>query len=104
MGKEKGKRYTPEEKAELISLYEQSGYSISRFCSEMGLSYATLRRWLEPAASSLAERIELVEVTTESPSLPRASGIRLPNGILIELDERQGASSIATLARELMAC
>ena len=104
MGKDKGKRYTSEEKAELIGLYEQSGYSVSRFCSEMGLSYATLRRWLEPASSSLTERIELVEVTTESHSTSRASGIRLPNGILIELGEGQGASSIATLARELMAC
>jgi len=46
MGKSKGNRYTKAEREELLELYRQSGYGVTRFCREMDISYATLKRWL----------------------------------------------------------
>ena len=40
MGKDKGTRYTNDEREELLALYRQSGYGVSRFCKEMDISYA----------------------------------------------------------------
>jgi len=37
----KGKRYTEQEREELLGLFGRSGQSASRFCKETGLSYPT---------------------------------------------------------------
>ena len=80
MGKGKGTRYSEEEREELVQLYRQSGYGISRFCKEMDISYATLKRWLR------RKPVSFVEVAADSLSRVSASlVVRLPNGISLEL-------------------
>lgn len=46
MNKSKGKWYSDQEHDELLALFDQSGYSASRFCQETGLGYVTLKLWL----------------------------------------------------------
>ena len=104
MGKDKGKRYSAEEKREFVGLYEQSGYSVSRFCREMDLCYATLRRWLDQSGES-GSKVEFVEVESEAAvSKGLEARIVLPNGIGIELGGDCGRESVVALAESLMRC
>lgn len=80
MSKSKGTRYSKDERDELMQLYRQSGYGVSRFCKEMDISYATLKRWLERKPTGF------VEVTADSLAPSSTSlAVRLPNGISCDL-------------------
>ena len=96
------KRYTEEERGDLVQLYRQSGYSASRFCQEMNLGYPTLKRWLENETA----KVSLVEVVVEElvPAESLSMNIRLPNGIECELRSKLTARETITLIRELKGC
>lgn len=95
------KRYTKEERSELVQLYRQSGYSATRFCQE-GLSYPTLKRWL----GNETAKVSLVEVLVEEimPAESLSMNIRLPNGIECELRSKLTSRETITLIRELKGC
>ena len=96
------KRYTEEERGDLVQLYRQSGYSASRFCKEMSLSYPTLKRWL----GNETAKVSLVEVVVEEimPAESLSMNIRLPNGIECELRSKLTSRETITLIRELKGC
>ena len=100
MSNDRGKRYSKSEREELLQLFEQSEYSASRFCREMGVCYATLKRWL----GRESPRVNLVEVTAAASSNAVALRVRLPNGIECELGSGLSRSEVAQWIRELKAC
>ncbi|MDQ8183899.1 transposase [Pelagicoccus sp. SDUM812005] len=100
MSTERGKRYTAEQKQELLELFRQSGLNASRFCKEMNLSYPTLKRWLGPAAT---KPVQFVEVGGAEPGEGRLS-IALPNGLWAEFPLDADRSVVAGWIRELKAC
>ena len=97
MDTRKAKRYTKDQCDELVELFRQSGMKAGRFCKENGVSYPTLRKWLEPAPSERAQLIELVDAGAGAPVTAR-----LPNGISLEIPAEPGAA--AAWIRELMRC
>jgi len=98
MGKSKGTRYSDEEREELVQLYRRSGYGISRFCKEMDISYATLKRWLGRKPASF------VEVTTDSlSSVSTSLTVRLSNGISCDLRVSSREEALDWI-RELKRC
>ncbi len=102
MAKDKGHRYTQEERDEFLELYRQSGYSVSRFSSEMRISYATLKRWLKP---KIEPSVKLVEVESDPVSSSSASLIvRLPNGIACEIGSALSRAETVNWIRELKRC
>ena len=100
MNKDKGKRYTQGEREELLELFAQSGYSVSRFSKEMGVSYATLKRWL----GGERPRFDLVEASVPLPGAATALRVRLPSGIECEIPRDVARGEAAAFIRELMAC
>lgn len=83
MAKPKGYRYSKHEREELLELYRQSGCSASRFSQQTGISYATLKRWLEPEPQQV-NFVELSGCGAEGASGSLA--VRLANGIECFLD------------------
>ncbi|MBT3482433.1 MAG: transposase [Opitutales bacterium] len=100
MSKERGKRYSEEEREELLQLFAQSGYSASRFCQEMGVCYATLKRWV----GRESPRVNLIEVTTAALAHAATLRVRLPNGIECELGSNLSRSEVTDWIRDLKAC
>ncbi len=100
MSNDRGKRYSKGEREELLQLFDQSEYSASRFCQEMGVCYATLKRWL----GRESPRVNLVEVTAAASINAVALRIRLPNGIECELGSGLSRSEVTQWIRELKAC
>ncbi|MDQ8184195.1 transposase [Pelagicoccus sp. SDUM812002] len=100
MSTERGKRYTEDQKKELVELFRQSGLNASRFCKEMNVSYPTLKRWLGPQP---AKTVEFVEVGEAEPNDARLS-VALPNGIWAEFPLSAEKSVVASWIRELKAC
>jgi len=100
VSKSKGKRYSEDEREELLSLFDQSGYSASRFCKEMGLCYGTLKRW----RSRESPRVDLVEVANPVGIESASLRVFLPNGIQCEIAGGFGRGETADLIRELNGC
>lgn len=100
MGKDKGTRYTNDEREELLALYRQSGYGVSRFCKEMDISYATLKRWLGRESRG----VSFVEVAADpAAAVPASLSVRLANGISCELGYSSRDEAIHWI-RELKRC
>ncbi len=102
MSTERGKRYTEEQKQELLELFRQGGLNASRFCKEMGLSYPTLKRWLGPSPAP-AKPVQFVEVG-EAESSDGRLAVALPNGLWAEFPMDAEKSVVADWIRELKAC
>ena len=100
MSTERGKRYTADQKQELLELFRQSGMNASRFCKDMNLSYPTLKRWL---GASAADPVRFVEIGEAESSEGRLS-IALPNGLWAEFPLDADRSVVANWIRELKAC
>ena len=96
----RGKRYTQEQKKELVELFRQSGMNASRFCKEMNVSYPTLRRWLGPEPS---KPVRFVEIGEADPCGGRLS-VALPNGLWAEFPLSTDKSVVTSWIRELKAC
>ena len=97
------KRYTEEERGDLVQLYRQSGYSVYRFCKEMNLGYETLKRWLKEETP----RYSLVEVTAAAAGpldRPIELAVRLPNGLVCELGTTMSSEEALNWVRELKGC
>ncbi|MBD5778227.1 transposase, partial [Pelagicoccus sp. NFK12] len=97
MSTERGKRYTAEQKQELLELFRQSGMNASRFCKEMNVSYPTLRRWLGPESAKPVQFVELDGAERGEGSL----SVALPNGIWAEFPLSAERSVVADWIREL---
>jgi len=102
MAKHKGHRYTQEEREELLELYRQSGYGISRFSSEMSISYATIKRWLKPKATPTIKLIEVASDPVSNSAAPLI--VRLPNGIACEIGSALSRAETVNWIRELKRC
>jgi len=100
VSKSKGKRYSEQEREELLALFNQSGYSASRFCKEMGLCHGTLKRWLSKGAS----RVDLVEVAGPAGFDGVSLRVYLPNGVRVEIAGALGRGEAAGLMRDLASC
>lgn len=100
MSIERGKRYTEDQKQELLELFRQSGLNASRFCKEMSLSYPTLKRWLGPAPANPVQFVEIGEAESNDGRL----SVALPNGIWAEFPLCAEKSVVASWIRELKAC
>lgn len=106
MNKPKGKRYTQEEREEVLSSFDQSGQSVTGFCREQGLSYPTLKRWLDERIEK-TDGLRLIEVRSDREEANDSSclmTIRLPNGL--ECHVWSGANHIEVLnwIGELLQC
>jgi protoporphyrinogen oxidase len=99
MSIERGKRYTVEQKQELIEFFRQSGLSASRFCKEMKLSYPTLKRWLGPSPTKAVQFVEIGEADSRDARM----SVALPNGIWVEFPLGAERSVVASWIRELKA-
>ena len=100
MPTERGKRYTEDQKRELLERFRQSELNASRFCREMSLSYPTLKRWLGPGPS---KPVQFVEIGQAEPRGGRLS-VALPNGLRAEFPLDAEKSVVASWIRELKAC
>lgn len=100
MSTERGKRYTEDQKQELLELFGQSGMNASRFCKEMKLSYPTLKRWLGPAPTKSVQFVEIADPRCEDGRLT----VALPNGLWAEFPLLADKSTIASWIRELKTC
>jgi len=95
-----GKRYTEDQRKELLELFRQSGLSASRFCKEMRLSYPTLKRWLGPEPSKPVQFVELAR----SQDGERRLSIALSNGLWVDVAMDSDKSVVSSWIRELKAC
>ena len=100
MSTERGKRYTEDQKQELLELFRQSGLKASRFCMETNLSYPTLKRWLGPQPSKPAQFVEI----DQSESSGGRLSVALPNGLRAEFPLDAEKPVVASWIRELKAC
>jgi len=100
VSKSKGKRYSDQEREELLALFDQSGYSASRFCKEMGLCHGTLKRWLSRESSG----VDLLEVAGPADMDGVSLRVFLPNGVRCEVAGGLGRGEVAGLIRALKGC
>jgi|GEM_PF-1231090 len=100
MSTERGKRYTQDQKKELLELFGQSGLNASRFCKEMKVSYPTLKRWLGPKPSRQVQFVEIGEADSSDARL----SVALPNGLWAEFPMDANKSAVSDWIRELKAC
>jgi transposase-like protein len=100
MSTERGKRYTTDQREELLELFRQSGLNASRFCKEMNVSYPTLKRWL---GSGPAEPVQFVELAGEQATGQRLT-VALSNGLWAEFPMDADKAVVAAWIRELKAC
>ena len=102
MSRNRGKRYSPTEREELLELYRQSGLSHGRFCKEMELSFTTLKRWLQVDRA----KYSLVEVKSIEVPIKRSVrlSVHLPNGLVCELGGDLSPEEVLNWVRELKAC
>ena len=116
MESNRGKRYTPEERAVFVQLYRESGQSLSRFCKDAGMTYASLKRWIDqsqeaqPVEDLEACPVSFVEVAATSTQsevmqhMPVQASFELRNGIRVRLDEQITAPQLLVWIQQLNAC
>jgi len=90
--KSRGRRYSQDEKREILSSFRDSGLSLHAFCIRSRFCYTTLRRWVDenerltPSDSSPREH-SFVEVKLDKNSIALSSPmeIMLPGGVEIRV-------------------
>ena len=97
-GRRKGRRYSKEERAELIRQYEGCGQGMREFCGAHGLSTGSLSRWLgrrrKPRFAALTVAL--------SGSAPFE--LTYPNGVRLTVRPAANREECVTLLRELAGC
>lgn len=96
----RGKRYTAQQRREILDLFARSGLSASRFCALRALSYPTLKRWLGSAASKSTKFVEL----ESSESSGRRLSVAVGNGLWLDFSMDADKAVVASWIRELKAC
>ena len=103
------KRYSEEEKTEILSKYEKSGLSLFRFCRQEKLNYQTVARWAGVESKKRMTPVELVEVELSGESHHgQVSGeqrvVRLPQGMEVIFEGGEDIAEIARFCREVVGC
>jgi len=94
------KRYTKEQKRELVERFRESGMNATRFCKQQRVSYPSLKSWL---ASSQVQKVQFVEVAQAE--RPQAQlRVALPNGLHAEFPLHADKPVVADWIRELKSC
>ncbi|CAN5481595.1 hypothetical protein BH09VER1_BH09VER1_53780 [soil metagenome] len=102
---EKRKRYSEAEQEMVISLYEESGKTMSEFSEAEGLDARKLERWMRTRKSRVAEAVRMVEVE-ERPEETKAPGrvagkyrLGFGNGAWLEMEGSFEAEAVRVLTR-----
>ena len=98
-------RFSAEEKARIVGLYEQSGLTRVAFCRREGVSLFNLRRWL--GKRNRAEGAHFVEV--DSPAIGKQGRYRLgfEGGTWLEVEggfDEGEVRVLASIAKEAAGC
>ena len=111
--KRKWERYSEEEKAIAVGLYEESGLSRMAFCRRDGIGLSNLRRWIVGSrvkrTEGKNEKIRFVEVEAAEPAIEKARQYRLGNlsGMWVEFGcgfDAQELRVLAGILREAEEC
>ena len=94
------KRYSAQERGQLIEAYEASGKTRQAFCEERGLKLATFHGWLKKDVKSAPGFTE-VEITTKG-SAPIEIG--LPGGARVGVYLNGDQSELIRLCRGILGC
>lgn len=103
---------TPEERAEWVRLFEESGKTAAEFCKELGLAETTFAVWRKqgrgPAAAETLTFTEVPQPMVEAAlaaNAPAASAvtIHLANGTRLDVTAGTDATWLAQLATALRA-
>lgn len=104
---------TPEERAEWVRLFEESGKSPAEFCRELGLAETTFAVWRKPGRGPAgAEPLTFTEVpqpmveaalAANAAVSPGAVTIRLANGTRLDVTAGTDPTWLAQLATALRA-
>lgn len=113
---EKRKRYSRAEQEMAVSLYEESGTTVSEFCRVEGLDPRRLERWIKERgeeAAGTSPDVRILEVEEKpSASMPAAKGVGkcrmgFRNGAWLEIEgsfEPSLVRVLAEIAREERKC
>lgn len=95
---------TPEERAEWVRLFEESGKSAAQFCQELGLAEATFAVWRRQVRGEVnSQAVTFTDVPLAVASEPPAVAIVLPNGTMLEVASGTDATWLAQLLPALRA-
>ncbi len=96
---------TPQQRAEIVAGYQQSGLGLKEFAAQQGICYSTLLRWVrrnQNAAETAPP--ELIEVPNllSNPGAPASYRVRFPQGVVLELDAGFDPLQVGSLAKTLL--
>lgn len=69
------KNWSPEEKEDLIDLYEASGQSMRQWCEKTGLPLSTLSSWLRRRAKK-TEEVKFISLSPETDPVEEEKEVR----------------------------
>lgn len=81
------KRFTPDQRRQIVESYQQSSLTQSQFAAQAGISVSGLQQWLRQAAKAKADPTPFVQVPNLMATAvrPGACRLQLPNGVAVEL-------------------
>lgn len=87
----RSRRRSPEEWAQLMIAYEESGLGQRQFCQDHGLGYSTFGKWKKRLSASThfpeTDLIEITSTVTEPPS-PWEVELTLGSGMVLRVRRR----------------
>ena len=95
------KRYSAEERAELIKAYEDSGEIQQAFCDQRGLNVGTFKGWLSRRAESQETKFTKMEIPIGSAA---PIEIILGNGIRVGIRHQGSPEELVALIRGVAGC
>jgi transposase-like protein len=103
------RRYTPQQRAELLAQYRHGGLSQREFVQRHGLGLSTLTKWLREARqtgvkTSRRKGSDLFEAVTLSPQFGTASWaaeVALAGGVVLRLSAQANAAWATELLQAL---
>src|SRR5262245_40110636 len=93
-------RRTAEQIQELLKAYRASGQTRHQFAQDQGVALSTLGKWLRKRRPR-ARRARLVEVSRPLGNSSGMARLRLPAGLILELEHGCDVEAMARLARLL---
>ena len=95
------KRYSAEERAELIKAYDKSDEGQKAFCDQRGLNVGTFKGWLSRRAGSREAKFTKMEIPIGSAA---PIEIILGNGVRVGMRHQGSAEELITLIRGVAGC